>query len=205
LISSQATGVLPDSSYQPQQIVVATMQAAPSSSGGYSLGVIVNASATIWDTLDGDVNALHWWTHVAALVKSHTQGGALSVVGDVPFPLQKGLIHWQQTEVIRALYAERKSLNLPPYTRVVAAVNRSSTGANAAERPPFQDYASLESLQCGESQIHDIATPFDLDEGVAYLTSRADAQALTDVLRAQHQALAAAAQPYYTVRVDDKA
>ncbi|WP_144268195.1 hypothetical protein [Demequina sp. NBRC 110055] len=176
-VSSSATGVVPDLSVT-DGIVVATPAALPAVDGGYAHLVIVDAGVPAHAGLGAELRAVRWWLTASALVRRRADGGAVTVVGDLPDLTRRALSTWSPVDAARDEFAERAPLGFPPHRRHVHVSGDPWTVDSAVGAAGVRDGV-------------DGATVIARPDGVSLLLPRGRAQAVVDSLRATQQRLSA--------------
>ena len=176
-VSSAATGVADDLAVS-EGIVVATPAALPAVEGGYAHLVIVDAGVPAHAGLGAELRAVRWWLNASALVRSRGDGGAVTIVGELPDVTRRALSTWSPVDAARAEYAERAPLGFPPHRRHVQVSGDQWTVDGALR-------------DAGVRDGHDGATVIPRPDGASVLVPRGRAQAVVDSLRATQQKLSA--------------
>ncbi|MFV0285267.1 MAG: hypothetical protein ACK5IM_02615 [Demequina sp.] len=177
-VSSAGTGVVADLSVS-EGIVVATPAALPAVDGGYAHLVIVDAGVPAHAGLGAELRAVRWWLTAAALVRSRANGGAVTVVGELPDLTRRALATWSPVEAAREEFAERAPLGFPPHRRHVLLVGDQWTVDGALG-------------DAGVRDGHGGATVIPRPDGASVLLPRGRAQRVVDALRARQQHLSSA-------------
>lgn len=207
-VSSAAAGIVPDHQVT-QGVVLATPGALPAVVDGYRHLVVLDAGVPAGLGLGGELKAIRWWLSAAALVRSRRNGGAVTVVGEVPPAVRRALSSWSPAEAALAEYQERSEIGLPPHRRYVTVhgetdvVNHAlelaglrTTGLHALDFTP--DELGLPALGgTGTTAVTEIT----LEGGVGVLLARSQAQAVVDSLRESVQAASKAGREL-RLRVD---
>ncbi len=118
-VSSSGAGILPDDAVDAG-LVVATPGAVPAFAGGYAHAVFVDAGALVGHGLDGEEDAARLILNAAAHVRARGRDGGVSLVGDLPPAVARGVASWAPADLSGELYRERAEIGLPPFRRVVA-------------------------------------------------------------------------------------
>ncbi|WP_234985769.1 hypothetical protein [Demequina sp. NBRC 110051] len=176
-VSSAATGVVDDHAVT-EGIVVATPAALPAVEGGYAHLVVVDAGVPAHAGLGAELRAVRWWLNASALVRSRSDGGAVTVVGELPDVTRRALSTWSPVDAARAEYAERAPLGFPPHRRHVHVSGDQWTVDGALR-------------DAGVRDGHDGATVIPRPDGASVLVPRGRAQAVVDALRVTQQRLSA--------------
>ncbi|WP_084078265.1 hypothetical protein [Demequina sp. NBRC 110057] len=177
-VSSAATGVVADLAVDAG-IVVATPAALPAVSGGYAHLVIVDAGVPAHAGLGAELRAVRWWITASALVRSRADGGAVTIVGELPDLTRRALSTWSPVDAAREEFAERAPLGFPPHRRHVEVTGDQWTVDAALSA-------------AGVSDGGDGATVIARPDGASLLLPRGRAQAVVDALRTHQQRLSAA-------------
>lgn len=183
-VSSAATGTLEDFAVT-RGIVVATPGALPQVEGGYGHLVIAGARVSLAEGLGAEVNSVRRWLNAAALVAPRSDGGGVTVVGDVGERVRQALIAWDGWGLAQADLNERTEAGLPPYRRAMRLTGDASAIAQAVEQLP--------------KERADVAPAAG---GAWVLASRSDMQACVDAIRGAAVARSAAGLSPLHVRVD---
>lgn len=174
-VSTAAAGVSPDFEVAGG-VVLATPGALPAVRGGYLHMVITSAGVPAGTGLGGELQALRWWLSAAALCRSRREGGAVSVVGELPPSVARALSTWSPAAAAEVAFSERSSLGLPPHRRYVTVTGAPDVVARALAAAGVED---------GNGGVTTVARP----EGAGVLLPRSRAQDVVDALRATQQQL----------------
>ncbi|WP_062078854.1 hypothetical protein [Demequina globuliformis] len=169
-VSSAGTGVVDDFTVS-DGIVLATPSALPAVAGGYAHLVIVDAGVPAGLGLGGELTAIRWWLSAAALVRSRADGGAVTVVGEVPEAVRRALATWSPADAARDAYEERAELGFPPHRRHIQVTGASSWVTTALDRAGIAD---------GRAKV----TVIPRGDGASALMTRGAAQGAVDAIRA---------------------
>ncbi|MFV0632459.1 hypothetical protein [Demequina sp.] len=178
-VSSASAGIVGDGEVTGGA-VLATPGALPAVPGGYAHLVIVDAGVAASIGLGGELNALRWWLGAAALVRSRTDGGMVSVVGTLPPVVERALAAWSPAAAALAEYEERAQLGLPPHRRHLTVLG-----------PPSLVNQALASARVADSGMWsgDVTSVIPIDGGRSVLVPRQRAIAVVDALKdAQREA-----------------
>ena len=187
-VSSAAAGIVPD--YQVTEgVVLATPAALPAVIGGYRHLAVLDAGVPAGLGLGGELKAIRWWLNAAALVRSRRDGGAVTIVGEVPPAVRRALSSWTPADAALAEYQTRSDIGLPPHRRYLTLHGEPEVVTHALE------LAELNSAS------PDVVTQIPLDGGVGVLLPRSQTQAAVDSLRESVQAASKAGREL-RLRVD---
>jgi primosomal protein N' (replication factor Y) len=102
-------------------LVVATPGAEPRAPGGYGAALFLDGWALLGrQDLRAAEDTLRRWFGAAALVRSHTDGGAVAVVAEAAIPTVQALIRWDPVGAADAELAARGEVGLPPSVHMAA-------------------------------------------------------------------------------------
>jgi len=189
--STGATGPLPDFAVEAG-MVVATPGALPAVGGGYSHIVVVGAQTPASGGLGAEMTAVRWWLAVAALARPRGDGGAVTLVGDLPESVQRALTTWSPWSTAVDEYTERAQLGLPPARRVLRiSAARADCAAVVAEVE--------QGVRSGQWAAPTVVND---DDGVTVLVTRSDAGPLTAHLRQCQRQWSRANEREIRLRVD---
>ncbi|GIG54599.1 hypothetical protein [Demequina activiva] len=174
-VSTAQAGVVPDGQVT-DGAVLATPAALPAVAGGYSHLVILDAGVPAGMGLGGELRAIRWWLCAAALVRSRRDGGAVSVVGELPPAVARALSTWTPAQAALDEYRERATLGLPPHRRHLLVSGDPETVAAALQ--------SAGVPQGGDDSISVVPGP----RGSGVLVPRSRAQGIVDGIRAAQRA-----------------
>jgi primosomal protein N' (replication factor Y) (superfamily II helicase) len=122
-VAGGAHGALEDDAVPERGIVVATPGAEPAPAGGYSACLLLDADAMLGRAaFDADVEAIRRWRNAIALVRSAQQGGEVLVVGTSTLPAIRELVAHRSAAFLDRVLADRRELDLPPFSRVAEIV-----------------------------------------------------------------------------------
>jgi primosomal protein N' (replication factor Y) len=116
-------------------IVVATPGAEPAPPERFAAAVLLDADGMLARAaFDADLEAVRRWSNAIALVRPATAGGEVLVVGTATLPAIRDLVAHRSARFLEAVLADRRELDLPPFTRVAEAVgDRTAVKAFLAE------------------------------------------------------------------------
>lgn len=182
--SSATAGVVADLTVS-EGIVVATPGALPAVAGGYGHIAIVGARVSVTEGLGAEVYASRRWLNAASLCAPRSQGGAVSVAGELPPEVRRALVAWDGWALGESDFAQRGPLGLPPHRRALRldGTREAIADATTALHPLGIDIAGT-----GESAW--------------VLASRGAMQAVTDAARSVAVRRSAASESPLYVRVD---
>ncbi|WP_062202246.1 hypothetical protein [Demequina salsinemoris] len=184
-VSSAAEGIVADGAVG-DGIVVAVPGAIPAVAVGYAHVVVVDA-AVMATGLGGEVTALRHWLVAAAHARARTEGGGVSIIGELPPLTVRALRSWRAAEAVREAYDERVELGLPPVTRHLRI-----EGPEQAVRDAVR--------ACDAETLGAVVAPDP--HGTSLLLTRGAAQACVDALRDVLRAQSKAGGDALRVRVD---
>lgn len=178
-IAGGAHGPLEDQDVPERGIVVATPGAEPAPRGRYAAALLLDADAMLARAAyDADVESVRRWSNAIALVRSAGDGGEVLVVGTSTLPAIRHLVAHRSEVFWDRVLADRRELDLPPFTRTAEVV-----GAREA------CHAFLEAVELPDGT--DVFGPVDLGDpdapGRARAVLRLEPQRsreLADALRA---------------------
>lgn len=129
VITSAGDAVVPQVAGQPA-LVVATPGAEPHASGGYGAALLLDSWALLGrQDLRAAEDTLRRWMNAAALVRTRTDGGVVSVVAESSIPTVQALIRWDPVGHADAELAARTEVGLPPSVHI-AAVDGTADAVN---------------------------------------------------------------------------
>lgn len=103
------------------RIVVATPGAEPRAEPGYGAAVIVDTWAQLdREDLRAEEKAVRQWLAVAALVRSHGDGGQVIIVADAGLTATQALIRWDPVGYAIGELGRRAELGFPPAVSMAA-------------------------------------------------------------------------------------
>ncbi|MDN4481700.1 hypothetical protein [Demequina muriae] len=187
-VSTSSAGIVDDHTVT-EGVVLATPAALPAVAGGYRHLVVTDAGVPAGTGLGGELKAIRWWLGAAALVRGRPEGGAVTIVGEVPPAVRRALSTWSPGDAARDEYQERSALGLPPHRRYVT-VHGDRDGVREALA-----HAGVADEPSGST------TWIELQDGVGILLPRSQTQAIVDALR-DAQREASKAKRELRIRVD---
>ncbi|MBN2177035.1 MAG: primosomal protein N' [Demequinaceae bacterium] len=190
MVSSAATGIVEDG-VVVGGIVVATPGALPSARGGYAAGVVIGADSGLTARAEVDTPGLLFGA--AALVRSREAGGRVAVVGDLDPSVRRALETWTPGDLAREGAAERASLGLPPFGRVVKV---------EATQDLLRRVSGLRIGQAELASHAEVAVVPSRGGSLVFLCGRRIAQEVVDGLRALQKDVSAAGEGEIRLRVD---
>ncbi|WP_055591258.1 primosome assembly protein PriA, partial [Peterkaempfera griseoplana] len=132
-------------------LVVATPGAEPVAEGGYAAALLLDGWALLTrPDLRAGEEALRRWLAAAALVRPHTEGGAVVVVAEPTLRPVQALVRWDPAGHAATELQERAQLGLPPVSRMAAL-----TGSPAA----VADLLALTRLPEGADVLGPVPVP----------------------------------------------
>lgn len=184
-VSSAAAGTIDDLAVQ-SGLVVATPGALPAVHGGYAHVAVVGGNVPATGGLGADALALRWWFTIAALARPVTDGGGVTIIGDLPDNVRRALSTWSPASAATEAYRERAELALPPARRVITI--HGDAQAVSAALAPLDARADV--------------TVVPIPDGAHVLASRGAAQSIVDDLRTLQQESSKAGSGELRLRVD---
>ncbi|MFW7415168.1 hypothetical protein [Demequina sp. SO4-18] len=187
-VSTASAGVVEDHTVT-EGVVLATPGAIPAVAGGYRHLVVTDAGVPAGSGLGGELKAIRWWLGAAALVRGRHEGGAVTIVGEVPPAVRRALSTWSPAEAALDEYRERSALGLPPHRRYVILQGERDLVDEALLRAGAVD------------DFSGATTVIDMPDGAGVLVPRSRAQDVVDAVR-EVQREASKAKRELRVRVD---
>lgn len=118
-VAGGAHGALADEDVPEGAIVVSTPGAEPAPPDRYAACLLLDADAALGRAaFDADVEAIRRWRNAIALVRTGDEGGEVLVVGTATLPAIRDLVAYRSGAFLDRVLADRRELDLPPYTRV---------------------------------------------------------------------------------------
>ncbi|MFC7458001.1 primosomal protein N' [Brachybacterium sp. GCM10030267] len=178
-VAGGAHGALEDENVPEHGIVVATPGAEPAPPGRFAAALLLDADAMLARAaFDADVEAVRRWRNAIALVRTADEGGHVLVVGTATLPAIRDLVAHRSRVFLDRVLADRRELDLPPFSRVAEIVG---------DKDACRNYLETTDLPDGT----DVFGPVDLEEpesaGRARAVVRLDprrSRELADALRA---------------------
>ncbi len=187
-VSTASAGVVADHTVT-EGVVLATPAAVPAVMGGYRHLVVTDAGVPAGTGLGGELKAIRWWLTASALVRSRDEGGAVTIVGEVPPAVRRALATWTPAEAALDEFRERSALGLPPHRRYLTLTGETELVDEALARSGIANDPS------------GAITRVDLPDGIGLLVPRSRTQAVVDSIR-QVQQEASKARRDLRLRVD---
>ncbi|BBZ33970.1 primosome assembly protein PriA [Mycolicibacterium confluentis] len=112
-------------------VAVATPGAEPAAPHGYGAALLLDAWALLGrQDLRAAEDTLRRWLGAAALVRPHSEGGAVVVVAEASLPTVQCLVRWDPVGAAEAELDSRAEVGLPPSVHI-AALDGTSDGVSA--------------------------------------------------------------------------